>query len=57
MKKIFSLLVLMLGLNFGVKAQESVIPNMDPNAPDIKFENEVLDYGVIDYDANGLREF
>lgn len=57
MKKIISLLIVMLGLNFGVKAQESVVPNMDPNAPDIKFENETLDYGTIDYDANGIREF
>jgi hypothetical protein len=39
------------------KGQVSVVPNMDPNAPEIKFENEVLDYGVIDYDSNGLREF
>lgn len=30
---------------------------MDPNAPDIKFETEVLDYGTVDYDANGIREF
>ena len=33
------------------------MPNMDPNAPDIKFETELLDYGVVEYDANGLREF
>jgi hypothetical protein len=57
LKKIFSLLAVMLGLSFAVTAQESVIPNMDPNAADIKFETEVLDYGTIDYDANGLREF
>ena len=41
MKKLFSLLVMVLGLNFGLSAQESTIPNPDPNAPDIKFENEV----------------
>ncbi len=29
----------------------------DPNAPEIKVENEVLDYGTIDFDANGVREF
>lgn len=57
MKKLFSLLVFVLSLHFGLRAQESTIPNPDPNAPDIKFENEVLDYGVIDYDANGIREF
>jgi len=40
-----------------LKAQESVVPSMDPNAPDIKFETEVIDYGVIPYDSDGVREF
>jgi len=57
MKKLFSLLLICLGLNLNLSAQESAVPNPDPNAPDIKFDNEVLDYGVIDYDANGIREF
>lgn len=56
MKKVFAFAFLLLGLN-ALTAQESVVPNMDPNAPDIKFETEVLDYGVVDYDSNGLREF
>jgi hypothetical protein len=57
MKKLISSIALIAGLSFAASAQESVIPNMDPNAPDMKFETEVLDYGVVDYDANGLREF
>lgn len=57
MKKIIALIVAFLGINFGIKAQESVIPSMDPNAPEMKFETEVIDYGVVEYDANGLREF
>lgn len=56
MKKFLSLLVVLFGLNLNSSAQ-SVIPNPDPNAPEIKFESEVIDYGTIDYDANGLREF
>jgi hypothetical protein len=56
MKKFLSLLVVMFGLNLSSSAQ-SVIPNPDPNAPEIKFESEVIDYGSIDYDANGIREF
>ncbi|MEW6773928.1 MAG: DUF1573 domain-containing protein [Bacteroidota bacterium] len=40
-----------------LKAQESVVPSTDPNAPDIKFESEVVDYGVISYDSDGIREF
>lgn len=58
MKKFLSILVAILGFNLSLGAQsESVIPNMDPNAPDIKFETEVLDYGLIEYDSNGFREF
>lgn len=58
MKKFLSILIAILGLNLSLGAQsESVIPNMDPNAPDIKFETEVLDYGLIEYDSNGFREF
>jgi hypothetical protein len=57
MKKILFFLFAVLSSVLAVNAQESVIPNMDPNAPDIKFETEVLDYGVVDYDSNGLREF
>src|SRR5690349_20365922 len=56
MKKLATALLVFAGLNF-VSAQESVIPSLDPNAPEMKFETEVLDYGVIEYDANGLREF
>lgn len=57
MKKIIATLVFFLSLGFMAKAQESVVPNVDPNAPEIKFESEVIDYGTIDYDANGVREF
>jgi hypothetical protein len=57
MKKLFSLLIVLFGLSLASNAQESVIPNPDPNAADIKFESEVIDFGTIDYDANGLREF
>ncbi|NBQ48574.1 MAG: DUF1573 domain-containing protein, partial [Sphingobacteriia bacterium] len=57
MKKLLVVLSFVFGLGSAVFAQESVVPNMDPNAPDIKFETEVLDYGLVDFDANGLREF
>lgn len=29
----------------------------NPNAPDIKFETEVIDYGTIEHNADGNREF
>ena len=59
MKKVFAAVALFLGLGFSLTAQEggSVVPSIDPNAPDMKFETEVVDYGTIKYDANGVREF
>lgn len=57
MKKILYSLLLVLGFTITGMSQESVIPNPDPNAPDMKFESEVIDFGTLDYDANGVREF
>ncbi len=59
MKKIISALamVLTLGMFNAFKAQESTVPSIDPNAPELKFESEVIDYGVIENEANGIREF
>ena len=30
---------------------------VNPNAPEIKFESDVIDYGTLDYNGDGLREF
>lgn len=57
MKKITALLALFVMFAFSGNAQESVVPNTDPNAAELKFDSEVIDYGTIDYDANGVREF
>ncbi|MCE3279353.1 MAG: hypothetical protein K0S44_1544 [Bacteroidetes bacterium] len=39
-------------------AQETSTPNpVNPNAPKFKFETEVIDYGTIEHNANGDREF
>ncbi|MBK7667807.1 MAG: DUF1573 domain-containing protein [Sphingobacteriaceae bacterium] len=57
MKKITAIVALLSMFALAGNAQESVVPNTDPNAPEIKIENEVLDYGTIDFDANGVREF
>ena len=35
--------------------QDSVIANK--NAPEITFESEIIDYGTIEHNANGVREF
>ena len=57
MKKFFWILVMLFGFGYAAIAQTTIAPNADPNAADIKFESEVLDYGTIDWDANGIREF
>lgn len=59
MKKLIAAVALFLGVGFAAHAQEggSVVPNIDPNAPEMKFETEVLDYGTVKFDANGVREF
>ena len=42
----------------GAKAQETTTPNpIDPNAPKFKFEQETIDYGTIEHNADGNREF
>jgi hypothetical protein len=57
MKKALLAIALLAGLSFTSRAQEVTTPNIDPNAPEIKFDSEVIDYGTIDYDANTTREF
>ena len=57
MKKVFAAALLFFGLAYTAKAQETATPNIDPNAPELKFEQEVIDYGTIDYEGNPVREF
>src|SRR5246127_426538 len=57
MKKVLAAAILFLGLAFTSKAQEVTTPNIDPNAPELKFDAETIDYATLDYDANTTREF
>ena len=57
MKKVFLALALVAGLAFSGKSQEVTTPNIDPNAPELKFDSETIDYGTLEYDGNTLREF
>ncbi len=59
MKKVLAAVALFLSIGFVANAQEggSVVPNVDPNAPEMKFDAEVLDFGTVKFDANGVREF
>ena len=57
MKKVLAAIALLVSVGFAANAQESTVPTIDPNAPEMKFETEVLDYGTVKFDANGVREF
>lgn len=59
MKKLLTAVALFLSIGFAANAQEggSVVPSIDPNAAEMKFETEVLDFGTVKFDANGIREF
>lgn len=46
----------MLG-SFAQEGEETSTPSMNPNAPKFKFESEEVDYGNIEYDSDGNREF
>ena len=59
MKKVLAVVALFLGIGFTSHAQEngSVVPSIDPNAPVMQFDAEVLDFGNVKFDGNGVREF
>ena len=57
MKKLLFTSILFTFLFVHVKAQESTIESIDPNTPDMSFENETIDYGTIDQGADGIRMF
>jgi len=58
MKKIITLLFIGF-LTFTAKAQETQVAEQpkDPNAPAFEFVTEVIDYGKIVLNADGLRTF
>ena len=60
MKKAILSVGVILCTMFGAVAQdgETSTPNaVNPNAAKFKFETEVVDYGTIEHNANGDREF
>ena len=58
MKKTIFTIGLMMCVAIGANAQETTTPNpVNPNAPKFKFENETVDYGTIEHNADGNREF
>jgi hypothetical protein len=58
MKKAILSIGLFVCVALGANAQETATPNpVNPNAPKFKFETEVIDYGTIEHNADGNREF
>ncbi|MCW3102961.1 MAG: hypothetical protein JWO09_1401 [Bacteroidetes bacterium] len=58
MKKAILSIGLFVCVAIGANAQETATPNpVNPNAPKFKFETEVIDYGTIEHNADGNREF
>lgn len=35
----------------------AAVTPQNPNAPEMKFETDVIDYGTVEYNGNGVREF
>ena len=59
MKKIFPFILLFININFLAQAQseKTATPSSNPNAPEITFENEMHDFGTIDYAGDGVYAF
>ncbi len=58
MKKTIFTIGLMMCIAAGASAQETTTPNpVNPNAPKFKFVTEEIDYGTIEHNADGNREF
>ncbi len=58
MKKVILSIGLMVCVAIGASAQETTTPNpVNPNAAKFKFESELVDYGTIEHNADGNREF
>lgn len=47
----------MLGVNAQGTTAETAVKVVNPNAPVMTFESEVVDYGTIEQGADGVREF
>ena len=58
MKKTIFTIGLMMCIAIGANAQETTTPNpVNPTAPKFKFVTEEIDYGTIEHNADGNREF
>ncbi len=58
MKKIIILLFIgFLTISINAQNKTATQATTDPNAPAFKFDTEIIDYGKIDHNSNGVRVF
>lgn len=60
MKKVMFIAALTVLAAIGARAQGTTTTpptNDNPNAPEMMFESETVDYGTIEYNSEGTREF
>jgi hypothetical protein len=57
MKKAILTLSIAFAAVFGAFAQDNTTAPANPNAAEISFESEVIDYGTIEHNADGNRQF
>lgn len=57
MKKVILTMAVAMGVALITKAQPSSVESINPNAPEMTFDAEVIDYGTIEHNADGNREF
>lgn len=57
MKKAILTLSIAFAAAFSAFAQDNTTAPANPNAPEISFDSEVIDYGTIEHNADGNRQF
>ena len=57
MKKAILTLSIAFVAAIGAFAQDNSTTPANPNAPEISFESDVIDYGTIEHNADGNRQF
>ncbi len=57
MKKAILTLSIAFAAAFGAFAQDNTTAPANPNAAEISFDSEVIDYGTIEHNADGNRQF
>jgi hypothetical protein len=57
MKKLVFVMIAFIGFTMNAQKKQEVKAPADANVPVFKFEKEVIDYGTIDLNSDGVREF